>query len=111
MLFYYGVDLVQVVEGSGPPPSLVLELIEGLPDDSMFHALRLGGPQFLGWGVDRHIRASTYDAINVNTTATGNWKKSPPKPEPFPRPKTKQASKKKATVADLYERLKGKLGR
>ena len=102
---------MEVVAGNGPPPSLVLELIRGLPDDSMYYALRLGGEQFLGWGTERHILASIFDAISVNTVVSGNWKKSPPKPEPFPRPKVVQKKKKKATVADLFDKLQGKLGR
>lgn len=31
--------------------------------------------------------ADLYDALNLNTAATGNWKKEPPKFDPYPRPK------------------------
>lgn len=110
MLFYYGVDLVDVVNLNGPPPSFVLELIRGLPDDSMTVALRRGGMEFFGWGTDRYIAADTFDALRVNTYATGNWAKTPEKPTPYPRPVVKSKVKKKASVADLFGRLRGKLG-
>lgn len=103
---------MKVINGDGPPPILVWELVRGLPDDSMTSALRQGGTQFLGWGTDRHLAAATFDAINTNTVVSGNWKKQPPKPAVFPRPTVKQAvEKSKATVASLFQALSGKLGR
>ena len=104
-------NLVDVIAGDGPPPILVCELIRGLPDDSMTHALRQGGMQFLGWGTDRHIAASTFDAVSVGTVASGNWKGKPPKPPTYPRPTIKDAVKKtKATVADLFAKMSRKYG-
>lgn len=108
-MYYYGVDLVKVVAGDGPPPILVWELIRGLPDDSMIHAEQQGGMQFLGWGTDRHLAASIFDSIGVNTVTSGNWKKKAPKPPEYPRPK-KEAKKEKAktTVASLFGQMAGK---
>lgn len=102
---------MEVVAGNGPPPILVSELVRGLPDDSMTHALKQGGMQFLGWGTDRHMAASTYDAINNNTVASGNWGKKPPTLPSYPRPSVKTLEKPKATVAALFDKLTAKLGR
>ncbi|ASU81403.1 hypothetical protein CDO52_00170 [Nocardiopsis gilva YIM 90087] len=38
LLRYYRVDLAEVVGGRGPSPVLTLALVEGLPNDSAFHA-------------------------------------------------------------------------
>jgi hypothetical protein len=73
-------------------PSLLLSMIERLPDTSLTAALMAGGRQYFGWGVDRAIAADLYDAVNLNTTATGNWKegKTPTIPS-WPRPKIQVA--------------------
>jgi len=56
----------------------------------MTTALAAGGIEHFGWGVDRHMDADLYDALNANTRATGNWgKKGPPKIPNRPRPKFK----------------------
>lgn len=78
-------------------PSLLLSLIERLPDTSMTTALASGGRHLFGWGQDRYLAADTYDAINVNTTATGQWKSKAPKIDPYPRPKVTLPKAKKAT--------------
>ena len=64
-------------------------MVERLPDTSMTTALASGGRSFFGWGQDRMISADLYDAVNINTQATGHWKKDPPKIPPYPRPKSK----------------------
>lgn len=66
-------------------PALLLAQIERLPDNSMTAALATGGRQFFGWGLDRSLAADTYDAVNINTIATGNFKKRP-SVAPYPRP-------------------------
>lgn len=75
----------------------------------MTRASMSGGTDFLGWGMERHLLAALYDAINLNTRATGNWEKGKaPKFDPWPRPKPKGSApeeRKKVTVADLYRRL------
>jgi hypothetical protein len=72
----------------------------------MTAALVNGGKQHFGWGVDRHMRADLFDALNVNTKATGNFRKPPTFPL-WPRPSHKQADapKKKVSVRDLYRRF------
>ena len=81
----------------------------GLPDTSLTSALASGGREFFGWGVDRHLRADLFDAINANTRATGNWKKGKAPDLPaWPRPKRKAAEseqKKPVSVADLFHRM------
>lgn len=111
LLFYYGVDLVDVVSGNGPPPILVYELVRGLPNDSMTHALARGGIEYLGWGSDRDILAGIFDSLQVNTVATGNWKKKPPKPETYPRPKKEEKSSGKMTVASLFGKMSARYGK
>lgn len=75
----------------------------------MTHALMLGGPEHLGWGMDRHIAASVFDAVNQNTLATGSWKKGKaPKFQAWPRPGAKKKRKrKKRSVGELYAALTG----
>jgi hypothetical protein len=106
--FYYGIDLVEVIEGRGPSPFFVMLLVQRLPDDSMTAALRQGGRQYFGWGQERHILADLYDALNLNTRATGNWTKKPPKIPEYPRPKRTDATptgKPKVTVKDIFARM------
>ena len=119
--FYYGIDLVDVVRGNGPPPKLVLALAGRLPDTSKTLALQAGGDDFFGWGQDRYLMAQIFNAIQQNTRATGSWKggKAPKLPMwPIPgedkkarsEPKdtriiTPDKSKKKGRVAAMFEGL------
>lgn len=101
-----------MVRGEGPSPALVLKLIQRLPDTSLTHALASGGREHFGWGVDRYLAANTYDAVNQNTRASGNWgKKGAPDIAPYPRPKGVKARKKPATVKDIFKRFGGLTGK
>lgn len=69
-----------------------------------------GGMEHIGWDHESYALAGIYDAINLNTLATGNWKKGKePKLPPFYRPKLKKAAKAVKQVArsgkDSLERL------
>jgi len=80
-----------------------------LPDTSMTVALASGGREHFGWGTDRHMQADIFDALNVQTRATGNWKKPPTFPL-WPRPGSARTTKspetnKKVSVADLYNKF------
>lgn len=73
-------------------------------------ALASGGVEHFGWGVDRHLAADTFDALNQNTRATGNWgKKGPPKFPEWPRPigtgKNKPEAKQRRSVKDIYQQF------
>lgn len=109
LLHYYGVNLVDVVEGRGPSPALVMLLVQRLPDTSLTMALASGGREQFGWGVDRHMTADIFDAINQNTRATGNWGKKAPKFPAWPRPKVKKKAdtgpKKRRSVAEIYKQM------
>lgn len=97
--------------GRGLSPSLVIPLVKRLPDDSMTSALMHGGRQFFGWGTDRYMLADIYDAINVNTTATGNWKKGKqPDIPPWPRPDAEKKKKKRTSVRDVWNKFQTRKG-
>lgn len=82
-------------------------LIARLPDDSMTRALQQGGEDdwglYLGNTREYYVLAGVYDAINVNTSATGYFRK-PPEFDRWPTPavvkETKQ--KKRTSFFDLF---------
>lgn len=95
---------MDVIEGRGPSPSLALSLVRGLPDTSATRALVSGGWDHFEWGVDRHMAADLYDALNQNTRATGNFKGKPPKFPTYPRPTSvPKGEKQPVSVADIYQ--------
>lgn len=99
-----------MIAGRGPSPRLVIALVQRLPDTSLTTALAAGGREHFGWGVDRYLAADTYDALNQNTRASGNWgKKGAPKIAPWPRPndtkKKQDAKDKPVTVADIWRKF------
>lgn len=90
---HYGLDLFGIVRDlcSGDArwrPGLVLVLVEQLPDDGAFAAAQLGGRDHRGWGMDRHLRALQFDALQMNTfvTARAGGAKKSKAPAAFPRP-------------------------
>ena len=97
---------MDVIEGRGPSPVCVYRLIQRLPDTSLTSALASGGREHFGWGVDRHLQADIYDALNINTQGTGNWAKGKvPKFPPYQRPTPEPSGDEvvaKVTVASLY---------
>ncbi|MFF3006356.1 hypothetical protein ACFVTF_26545 [Kitasatospora sp. NPDC057940] len=103
-----------MIAGRGPSPVFVLALVQRLPDTSLTAALAAGGRHLLGWGQDRHLIADLYDAVNVNTRATGQWGKGKaPKIPPWPRPTSKApgkstGSKPPVTVAAIYQQFAGR---
>ncbi|MFC4089357.1 hypothetical protein [Micromonospora sp. GCM10011541] len=103
---------MDVIEGRGPSPALVLAYAQRLPDTSLTVALASGGRDHFGWGQDRLLLADLFDAINTNTRATGNWAKGKtPKFPEYPRPKSKPEAtgsdkqKKPVSVADIYRKF------
>ncbi|WP_432482596.1 hypothetical protein [Kineococcus esterisolvens] len=98
-----------MIAGRGPSPALVGLLVQRLPDDSLTAALATGGREHFGWGIDRHLLADLFDALNANTRATGNWGKGKaPKIPLWPRPKPKakkQEAKKPSSVAELFAKF------
>lgn len=106
MLRYFNIDLNEVIAGRGPAPSLVILCVQDLPDTSLTWALIQGGREFHGWGRERHMLADIFDALNVNTQATGNWAKTPPSFPHYPRPSLEaEEEPKKVTVKDLWRRF------
>lgn len=95
---------MDVIEGDGPAPSLVMALIARLPDTSLTRALASGGTEHFGWGVERHMLADLYDAISQNTRASGQWgKKGAPTIPPYPRPTINpKGEKPRVSVKQLH---------
>lgn len=90
-------------------------MVKRLPDESLTAALMQGGRQFFGWGTNRYMLADVYDAINVNTTATGNWKKGkqpdiPAWPRPSNEKKEEKGKKKRTSVKDVFNRFQTRKG-
>lgn len=90
--------------------SFVLALIQRLPDESMTVAMYRGGrerwQEHFGWGLDRHLAANIFDAQQINTQATGNFKKAVKMPL-MPRPKIVKPKPEVKTVAELHALLFG----
>ncbi|MEU0344242.1 hypothetical protein ABZ092_36210 [Streptomyces bobili] len=106
---------MDVIEGRGLSPYFVMALVRRLPDTSLTVALASGGREHFGWGVDRHLNADIYDALNQNTRATGNWGKGKapkipgwPRPKPLKKPTKATGPKtagKRVSVAEIYRRF------
>lgn len=78
----------------------------------MTTAIASGGRDHFGWGVDRYLAAETFDALNQNTRATGNWKGKPPAFPEWPRPGKSNSTgrDKKRTVADVFRMFPRRAG-
>lgn len=97
----------------GPSPAFVLSLVEGLPSEGMFTAMRRAESsdsdkwlQFYEWGRSEAVSADIFDAVFENARMTGMWGKKTPKPfPPYPgRPVMKK--KEKATVRGLFNKMR-----
>lgn len=111
MLLHAGIDLVDCMRewesGAGPSPALLLSIIWALPEDCMTKALMRGGREFFGWSRSEMQLADIYDALNMNTRVTGQWKKSPPDFPEYPRPQVKKI-KPKVSVMSLHSTFMNK---
>lgn len=58
--------------------------------------------EHFGWTKDRHMLADLFDVLQVNTEATGHWKRKPPELPRYPRPKIEKKRDKPLTVAEVY---------
>lgn len=81
--------------------------MQGLPEDSLTFALANGNRELHGYSRVLSVLKDVFDAINVNTQATGNWKSKPPNLPLAPRPKVvdREKPKKPVSVAELYSRF------
>lgn len=68
----------------------------------MTKALMRGGREHFGWGREHYMLADLYDAMNLNTQATGNWKNKAPDIPKYPTPKLTPKAKKRTTVKEIY---------
>lgn len=87
----------------GVSPSLVLAMVGALPSGCKTVAMMQGGEDWVYYfGLDSNSRvlAGIYDAVNLNTRATGFYK-TPPKFKPWPSPEElaelSRGGEKKAT--------------
>lgn len=116
LMFYYRVDLAEVIKGNGPAPSLVVALVKRLPPDSLTMSLIQGDPELFGWSHERDLLTSILDAINLNTLASGNWAKKPPEIPLAYRPRSlteedapsspNEKPAEKVSVASLWSSLR-----
>lgn len=81
-----------LIDGSLTPGELV-RLIEWLPDTSAFSAAVMGGPEWMGWGVDRVLRRE----MHLFTHAAVSKKQ--PKPFPLPEPSRNRQVKVRSLAA------------
>lgn len=91
--------------------------MQRLPNGSLTGALAAGDRNGFGWDVNTFLLAELVDATNLNTKATGNWKKGKAPEFPlYPRPKFSSGSadsdapsekKSKFSVAALHRKFLG----
>lgn len=94
----------------GRDPSLILALYARLPEGSKTRALQRDREHWeYHVDVDMSYRAlaGIYDALNVNTAATGNFKKRP-KFDPWPLPEVLVKKAKRRTLTDVFGHVKGR---
>ena len=99
-------------------PSLVFALYARLPQDSMTRAQERDSENwvyYMGADPSYYVLSALYDAINVNTVATGWFAKGKaPKFEPWEMPegraKAAAARAERRTVAGLFKALGGQVG-
>lgn len=72
----------------GLSPAQIIVFIRQLPLESRTVAMRRGGEDFWGWGVDRYMLAQLIDAVQMTThaVAQSNSKKKVKAPKPVYRP-------------------------
>ena len=77
-------------------------------------ARRRGGDkhwlEHFGWSRTDYMLADLFDAMQLNTQATGQWKKKAPDLPEYPRPKIEKRTKP-VTVAELHAAWMGKVSR
>lgn len=86
---YYNLRLSDVLEWDGSLPVWEAAILaKELPHSSRTMAMLQGGKEYWGWTLDRHILASLFDAVQVDTFAfvQANSKKKVKAPSPMPRP-------------------------
>jgi len=88
-------------------PLLLISLIERLPASSAFaaqHQNKQDWHAYLDLSPEYYVMAGIYDAVNINTGATGNFKR-PPKFKPWPMPQEIIKKSQPTTVATLFARM------
>jgi hypothetical protein len=91
-------------------PAQIIVLIRQLPLESRTVAMRRGGEDFLGWGVDRYMQAQLLDAVQMTTHAVvqSNSKKKVKAPKPVYRPgKKPKVANPFRTKLEAAKRAKG----
>jgi len=115
LLFYYGVDLLSVIRGDGPPPSIILPLIEYMPVGSVTHSLLNNTPDAIGYGVLERILSDVDDWCQAGALSAGNWAKGKePKFRGIDRPwvkKAKPVASEGMAISDLHAIFQAKLNR
>ena len=104
--FYYHLDLIAILNESQTPPAATLARVFRLPEGSMFASQchnKEHWREYLDATKSYYATAATFDAVNTNTRATGNWRKKPPKIDFYPIPQiVVQKKDKPVTARSLY---------
>lgn len=102
--FYYRVRLADTIAGHGPSPYEIRLLVQRLPTESLTSALMRGSRDYFELSREWRVLADIYDAIQLNTIASGNWKKGKqPAFKPYPRPDTEaEKAPPKQAVKSLF---------
>lgn len=103
-MFYYNVDLIKVINGEGPPPSVVSPLIQYMPPGSACESVEVGAPDMVGYDISARLLADISDWSQATWLRTGEWdpKKKRPTFTPTVRPWVEAKKRaKRAEGADI----------
>lgn len=93
-------DLIEVINGNGPPPSVVLELVRYLPPGSACESIQLEAPDMLGYDIAARILLNVSDWSQATMMSAGQWGKKRPKFTPETRPWVEARKKAKQKAAE-----------
>lgn len=94
-----------MIAGDGPPPSLVLELVQYLPAGSACEAIQLDQPDILGYDVAARVLTNISDWAQATMITSGEWgKDKAPKLKPEHRPwvEAQKRRNKKPEGVDIH---------
>lgn len=88
----------------------MLALVERLPEGCATYGMLRdpeGWREHVGASLEYQVLAGVYDALNVNTAASGNWRRKPPKFDPWPTPQRLREDRGRVVRPDGLQALLG----